>query len=88
MRVTLAPGDLLLSASTVLFGAAPAAPEARLASCEYVCATSYPIAGYDCAEPTPVSHMTSARDCHTLFGKRSTQAFSVVEDQRSTRRTG
>ena len=55
MRVTLAPGDLLLSASTVLFGAAPAAPEARLASCEDVCTTSYPIAGYDCAEPTPVS---------------------------------
>jgi hypothetical protein len=63
VRVRLAPGDVLLCGSALLWGPAATPPGARLASCEYVCATSYPSAGYDCVEPTPawVSELSPAQ---------------------------
>jgi hypothetical protein len=63
VTVALQPGDLLVTAATLLWGPAAAEPPAQavaappplaerlLVSCEYVCSTSYPTAGYDAAEP-------------------------------------
>eukprot|EP01052_Picozoa_sp_SAG31_P038795 SAG31_NODE_5251_length_2649_cov_1.978039_2_plen_336_part_00 len=60
VMLTMHPGDLLVFAATLLWGPGPAFSSGasdilcpQLVTCEYVCSTTYPSAGYEAPQPMP-----------------------------------